>query len=89
MNKGPIDKKAIKNSYCFFENKDCEYFPCHQGLQHVNCLFCYCPLYLMEDCMGNPVYIEKDGKKIKDCKNCTFPHQPDNYNLIIQKLKNN
>ncbi len=39
--------------------------------------------------MGNPVYIEKDGKKIKDCKNCTFPHQPDNYNLIIQKLKNN
>ena len=29
----------MKNSYRFFENRDCQYFPCHQGLEDFNCLF--------------------------------------------------
>ena len=79
--------EKVKNSHRFFENRDCRYFPCHQGLQDFNCLFCYCPLYLRENCPGNPAYIEKDGRKIKDCTNCTFPHCPDNYDKVIQELK--
>ena len=77
----------MNNSYRFFENKECEYFPCHKGLDAFNCLFCYCPMYLREDCPGTPKYLEKNGKKIKDCTNCTFPHHPQNYEKIIEFFK--
>lgn len=73
-------------SYRFFENKDCIYFPCHQGMEVLNCLFCFCPLYLRENCPGNPTYIENGGSKIKDCTNCMFPHRPENYDNIIRLL---
>ena len=49
----------MENSYRFFENKDCKYFPCHKGLADFNCLFCYCPMYRLEHCPGNPRYFEK------------------------------
>ena len=78
---------SMNNSYRFFENRECKYFPCHKGLDDFNCLFCYCPLYLKEKCLGNPEYIEKDGKRIKDCTKCTFPHKPENYDVVIQFLK--
>ncbi len=78
---------SMKNSYRFFENRDCKYFPCHKELGDFNCLFCYCPLYLKENCPGNPAYIEKDGRKIKVCTNCTFPHQPENYEIVTGILK--
>ena len=37
----------MENSYRFFQNKSCEYFPCHEikDSGDFNCLFCYCPLY--------------------------------------------
>ncbi len=73
-------------SYKFFENKECEYFPCHKGANpdNFNCLFCYCPLYALgEECGGNTTYLENG---IKDCSNCTFPHNKDNYNKIMEKL---
>lgn len=78
----------MKHSYRFFENKDCKYFPCHEGLDEFNCLFCYCPLYQKENCPGNPSYMEWKDKKIKVCSDCTFPHQPENYDKIIKILKN-
>lgn len=76
------------NSHRFFENVECKYFPCHKGLEEHNCLFCYCPLYHRENCMGNPQYKEKNGKKIKVCTYCTFPHKPENYDLMIEELNN-
>jgi len=78
----------MENSYRFFENRECKYFPCHEGADEFNCLFCYCPLYHFENCPGNPVYKEKEGKKIKICTNCSFPHQPGNYDVVIEYLKN-
>lgn len=77
----------MENSYRFFKNKECKYFPCHEGVEEFNCLFCYCPLYGREKCLGNPEFKEKNGKLIKICSNCTFPHQPENYDLIQQILK--
>lgn len=77
----------MKNSYRFFENKDCKYFPCHKGLDDFNCLFCYCPLYKLDKCPGNPVFKNYEGKKLKICTNCTFPHEPKNYDKIIDILK--
>ena len=76
----------MKHSHRFFENRECKYFPCHKGLDDFNCLFCYCPLYLKETCLGNPSYIERDGVKIKDCSNCTFPHRPENYDKMMEAL---
>ena len=77
----------MEQSYRFFENKECKYFPCHKGLEEFNCLFCYCPMYPIKDCPGNPQFDKKKGKIIKVCTNCTFPHQPENYDRIIEILK--
>jgi Zn-finger protein len=68
--------------YKFFTNKKCEYYPCHD-LDEINCLFCFCPLYHKKDCGGNCSYI----KDVKDCSQCTKPHQKENYDLIIQELE--
>lgn len=72
------------NNSSFFSNKACEYYPCHD-MDDINCLFCFCPLY-STDCTGNPLYIESDKGKVKDCSNCTFPHKKENYNKIIELL---
>lgn len=77
----------MENSYRFFENRACKYFPCHEGLDNFNCLFCYCPLYPREHCPGKPEYKEKNGRTLKICTNCTFPHQPENYDVIMEFLK--
>lgn len=78
----------MKHSARFFSNKDCEHYPCHQGLENLNCLFCYCPLYTSEKCPGNYVMIkEKDGEAAKDCSNCLFPHLPESYDKIVRILK--
>ena len=73
-------------SYRFFQNKDCEYFPCHKTdcPDRFNCLFCFCPLYPLGDrCGGNFTYTE-DG--IKDCSECLYPHQPENYDEICDRF---
>lgn len=76
----------MKNSYRYFENRECEYYPCHKGCERLNCLFCYCPLYGKAHCPGNYKYIEVDGRKIKECTDCIFPHQAENYDVIIKFL---
>ena len=75
----------MENSYRYFENRACQYYPCHDK-EHINCLFCYCPLNHMENCPGNPQFIEVNGKRIKDCSACTFPHEAENYDLIMKLL---
>lgn len=77
----------MNNSSRFYSNKECEYFPCHKCEGDFNCLFCYCPLYNLK-CPGNHKMIEKDGKMIKSCIDCTFPHKPENYDKIVAILKN-
>lgn len=75
-------------SYKFFSNKDCEYFPCHKNddLNNFNCLFCYCPLYMLGDsCGGNFVYLENG---VKDCSSCDIPHRKDfGYEYVQKKLR--
>ncbi|MBE5875742.1 MAG: metal-binding protein [Lachnospiraceae bacterium] len=76
----------MENSYKYFENKDCKYYPCHKGTQNINCLFCYCPLYNQVTCPGQYNHIDFNGIKIKECTNCTFPHKAENYDIIISLL---
>lgn len=69
----------------FFCNRECEYFPCHptEEPESFNCLFCYCPLYLLGDrCGGNFRYLENG---CKDCSGCLFPHVRENYGKITAR----
>lgn len=77
----------MEQSYRYFENKACKYYPCHTGIEELNCLFCFCPFYNRENCPGTPYYKDKNGKKIKVCSNCVFPHISENYDKIIELLK--
>lgn len=72
-------------SYRYFENRECEYFPCHKtGEGEFNCLFCFCPLYALGDkCGGNFSYLENG---IKDCSDCLLPHREKSYDYICSKF---
>lgn len=76
--------KTLENSYRFYRNTACDYFPCHkvENEEEFNCMFCYCPLYLLEECGGN--HMENHG--VKDCSNCLVPHKPNGYDHINKKL---
>ncbi len=72
--------------YSYFQNRECEYFPCHQGANpdDFNCLFCYCPLYALgRKCGGNFSY---SASGIKDCSACTLPHHRKSYDYVTGKF---
>ena len=74
--------------YKFFQNRTCEFFPCHktEETEDFNCLFCFCPLYAKgKECGGNCSYTENG---VKDCSKCLFPHKKGNYDNVISKLQN-
>lgn len=76
-------------SHRFFTNKDCKYYPCHthedgSPMEDINCLFCYCPLYLL-DCPGNYTFTSMG---IKDCTECTLPHHKAAYDTILDIFAN-
>lgn len=69
----------------FFQNRSCEYFPCHPGADadSFNCLFCYCPLYALgKRCGGRFVYLENG---VKDCSGCLFPHRKENCDALLAR----
>ena len=68
-------------SYKHFSNTKCEYYPCH-GLKNQNCLFCFCPLYFVENCGGNPKY----HKGVKDCSDCIANHDENSYEHVMKIL---
>lgn len=73
-------------NYEFYQNRDCEFFPCHPwgDKENFNCLFCYCPLYALGDaCGGSYVYLENG---VKDCSKCLLPHRRENYRRILEKM---
>lgn len=72
--------------YAFFQHRDCEKFPCHEGVaeEAFNCLFCYCPLYALgERCGGAFTYTSRG---VKNCKDCSFPHQKDHYDAVLKRF---
>jgi len=77
------------DNYKFFSHKQCEFYPCHEGYndKDMNCLWCYCPLQTKPSCPGI-----RDGSAkflsngYKDCSNCTFPHDKENYNEMLKEL---
>ena len=75
-----------KASVQYFENRSCEYYPCHEtDSVGFNCLFCFCPLYFAL-CPGNPMFDDKNGVMFKNCSGCEYPHRPENYERIIEYI---
>lgn len=76
----------MKNSYSYFKNSECEYYPCHKMKDgNFNCLFCYCPLYALGDRCGGNFSWTKDG--VKDCSECLIPHSENGYSYIMSKCE--
>lgn len=78
-------KKIETENYKFVQNTKCEYFPCHkiENEEEFNCLFCFCPLYMLKDkCGGNFEYTHG----IKDCSKCTLPHTSGAYSHVMSKM---
>ena len=76
----------MSENYKFNQNRKCEYFPCHKGIKEedFNCLFCFCPLYMLKDkCGGNFKYTNG----FKDCSDCLLPHNKDAYAHVMSKMK--
>jgi Zn-finger protein len=72
-------KKAV-----FFSHRECEYYPCHDMAEELNCLFCYCPLFTLGSrCGGNYAYTDKG---IKTCIDCTLPHGKNGAEYIRSKF---
>lgn len=81
-----MENKEMGENYKFFQNKECEYFPCHptKNAEHFNCMFCYCPLYALKDkCGGNFRYMENG---VKDCSECTLPHGQNSHDYVMGKI---
>ena len=76
----------MDNSYKFFQNKDCQFFPCHEvdNVEEFNCLFCYCPVYFVS-CPGDFSRLD-DGRK--DCMGCTLNHEPRFWEMVQSMMKN-
>lgn len=78
-------KRPEECHYSFVQNRQCEFFPCHETAhpEDFNCLFCYCPLYTLgSGCGGNYRYL---ASGVKDCSACLVPHQRTSYSYIVQK----
>ena len=74
----------MNDSYRYFENRACQYYPCHKGIEELNCLFCYCPLYALgESCGGDVRYTNG----IKDCSHCLRPHLRENFHEIQDRFE--
>ncbi len=72
-----------KESYRWFSNRICKYYPCHEGIEEINCLFCFCPLYWFPDCGGDYVLTDEG---VKDCSACLKPHLPGGYDEILEQI---
>lgn len=74
-----------ENSFRYFANRECEFFPCHEGADsdNFNCLFCYCPLYALgRGCGGDFSYL---ANGVKDCSRCLYPHLRENYSAVTAR----
>ena len=44
-------------------------------------------MYGYDDCPGTGIYVEKNGRRVKVCTDCDFPHKPENYEEVVGFLK--
>lgn len=81
------EESWLGKNYAFFQNKACEYFPCHTGIdpKDFNCLFCFCPLYTLGTACGGAFSYTEKGVKI--CTDCPIPHRRENYGRVVGRYR--
>lgn len=62
-------------------DKDCEYYPCHKGLE--DCTYCYCPIYPCEDIHLGHWFIKRGSEKVWDCTCCKLFHKKN----VVEELE--
>ncbi len=80
-----MKSEITTQNYKFSQHTKCEFFPCHKvkDVAEFNCLFCYCPLYMLKDeCGGNFKYTNG----FKDCSDCTITHSRGGYEHVMSKM---
>ena len=85
MDPGSIPGSSTKEimNYKHFENRGCEFYPCH--FEGQNCMFCYCPLYWLPiDCDGEYTFLPGG---MKDCSACRIVHGKDGWEHVQKKLQ--
>lgn len=82
-----VKQKPATEHYKFVQNHQCEYFPCHrvEDKTRFNCLFCFCPLYMLKGGCGGDFTYTKKG--VKDCGGCLIPHCDGGYDHVMGKMK--
>ena len=76
----------MTENHKFYQNRKCEYFPCHklENEDKFNCLFCFCLLFMLKsDCGGKFKYTNG----YKDCSDCKLPHSKNAYSRIMSKME--
>lgn len=69
-------------NYKYFIHQECSFYPCHDLNEWKSCLFCWCPLYLL-NCGGD--FTIKN--KVKDCSACTIPHAAEGYEYVMKTVR--
>ena len=69
-------------NYKYFIHQDCSFYPCPDRAEWKSCLFCWCPLYLL-DCGGD--FTLKNN--VKDCSACTIPHAAEGYEYVMKTVQ--
>lgn len=80
----------MRNAKKGFTNARCPAFPCHKGVdeREFNCLFCFCPLYHINECGGTPRWISTEIGQMKDCALCSKPHMgEEGYDFVLNRLE--
>ena len=67
----------------FYQHTECPHFPCHHDInpRDFNCHLCYCPQYLVKNCVGSPKWI---GNGLKDCSNCSVNHGRNSFKTLFK-----
>ncbi len=80
-----IKKSMIKKKLTGLDT-NCDYLPCHIGLE--DCTFCYCPIYQCNDTQtgGFEKLHSRTGKPVWACSSCIFPHITENAEKILKGL---
>jgi precorrin-3B C17-methyltransferase len=75
--------KVLRGGKLLGIDKDCKYYPCHNGLE--DCTFCYCPFY--------PCCDESTGGKwitetTWSCKDCNWVHRTEVASKFLEEIGN-
>ena len=77
----------MSTNYKCFSHRDCEFYPCHRNADPgpFQLPFLLLSLYFLGRECGGEYRLLDNG--VKDCSDCLFPHRPENYDAVVQKLQ--